>query len=369
MISVILPVYNGEAFIKETIESILNQTEENFELIIVNDGSTDKSEEVIKSFTDRRIRYFLQENKGVAAARNKGLSHCKGDFITFHDADDLSLKNRFEKLLEGFYGEDIVFVHSDMLLINEFNQPVGYWQSNNIHPSELFSFFINVGTPYNNGTIMYRKEKIINNKIPPYVLGEDTAFVMNIAVNYPSYHIPEPIYLYRRHSKNASQNNSYETLVQHIKEFLAQTEPSKFLKEIDWSDEPKERNQLKANLIVGVALSKRGLFPETVKLFDEAIPFITDQKDRDFFEGMKALVEKRFHDAENIFSQYEEKDHIIENYCGEALLHQHKYNEAYIHFLNALKLKADYVTPTQNLKAIGQMIGLNLVDKYRNKYY
>src|SRR5690554_1707962 len=103
MISVILPVYNAGNFLKETIASILGQTEKNIELIIINDGSTDNSEEIILGFDDERIRYVKHdENKGVASAFNEGLKLANGDFITFHGADDVSLPNRFERLLAEF---------------------------------------------------------------------------------------------------------------------------------------------------------------------------------------------------------------------------------------------------------------------------
>ena len=87
-VSIIVPVYNSEKFLSNCIESILAQSYKDFELIIVNDGSTDKSCEVCNSFKDRRIRYFNQANKGVSAARNKGIKESRGDFITFVDSDD-----------------------------------------------------------------------------------------------------------------------------------------------------------------------------------------------------------------------------------------------------------------------------------------
>ena len=86
--SVIIPLYNKENFIKNTIESVLNQNFIDFEVIIVNDGSTDTSEEKVLQFNDSRIRYFSKENKGVSTARNYGISIAKSDYISFIDADD-----------------------------------------------------------------------------------------------------------------------------------------------------------------------------------------------------------------------------------------------------------------------------------------
>lgn len=86
--SVIIPLYNKESFIANTLKSVLNQTFADFEVIIVNDGSTDGSEEQVKQFDDPRIRYYLRENKGVSAARNLGITMANAEYITFIDADD-----------------------------------------------------------------------------------------------------------------------------------------------------------------------------------------------------------------------------------------------------------------------------------------
>jgi len=86
--SVIIPVYNKEKFVAKTLDSVLSQTFTDFEIIIVNDGSTDLSEVKIKESTDSRIRYFFQENQGVSAAKNFGLTKATAGFICFIDADD-----------------------------------------------------------------------------------------------------------------------------------------------------------------------------------------------------------------------------------------------------------------------------------------
>ncbi len=86
--SVIIPLYNKENFIENTIQSILDQTFQDFEIIIVNDGSTDKSEEKLLKFKDNRIHYFSKKNEGASTARNYGIEKANSDFITFLDADD-----------------------------------------------------------------------------------------------------------------------------------------------------------------------------------------------------------------------------------------------------------------------------------------
>lgn len=86
--SVIIPVYNKEKFIEKTLESVLNQTFTDFEIIVINDGSNDNSESIILKHLDKRINYFAKENEGVAVARNFGISKSSGSFICFLDADD-----------------------------------------------------------------------------------------------------------------------------------------------------------------------------------------------------------------------------------------------------------------------------------------
>lgn len=96
-ISVVIPLYNKEKYISRTIRSVLNQTYPNFELVIVDDGSTDRSSEVLKSFRDERIKYFKKVNEGVSAARNFGLKKSAYNFVAFLDADDEWKKNFLEE--------------------------------------------------------------------------------------------------------------------------------------------------------------------------------------------------------------------------------------------------------------------------------
>ena len=88
MISVIVPLYNKEKSIKDTIQTVLSQSYQDFEIVVVNDGSTDRSVQQLKTISDARIRLFEQENTGVSAARNRGIAEAHGEFVAFLDADD-----------------------------------------------------------------------------------------------------------------------------------------------------------------------------------------------------------------------------------------------------------------------------------------
>ena len=114
MFSVVIPLYNKELSVKNTIQSVLDQTFQEFEIVIVNDGSTDDSVTVVESFNDSRIRLIHQKNQGVSAARNRGIEEAKYEWICFLDADDLWKDNHLEEIVKMMksYPDEKVFVTS-----------------------------------------------------------------------------------------------------------------------------------------------------------------------------------------------------------------------------------------------------------------
>ena len=117
LISVVIPAYNAEQFLDETLESVLSQTYENWECIIVNDGSTDNTESVAKKWCekDARFRYFYKENSGASDTRNLGIKKARGEYIAFLDADDLYMPNFLEICLENLVEKDVDLVAPKML--------------------------------------------------------------------------------------------------------------------------------------------------------------------------------------------------------------------------------------------------------------
>lgn len=99
IISVVVPVYNGATTVKETIESVLQQTYQNFEIIVINDGSQDDTLAIVNSIQDHRIKVFSYPNAGLSASRNRGFARACGEFIAFLDADDLWIKDKLEAQL------------------------------------------------------------------------------------------------------------------------------------------------------------------------------------------------------------------------------------------------------------------------------
>lgn len=100
IVSIIIPAYNAEKYIKQTIESAIGQTYKNIEVIVIDDGSKDGAAEIVKSFGDQRIIYIFQENKGQSAARNSGIKIAKGKYISFLDSDDLFLPQKIERQVD-----------------------------------------------------------------------------------------------------------------------------------------------------------------------------------------------------------------------------------------------------------------------------
>ena len=113
-VSVIIPVYNKSSHLKECLDSVINQTYNNLEIIIINDHSTDDSLDIINSYNDKRIKLINHKtNKGSAVTRNDGIKAATGRFITFLDADDYWVLDKIEKQLDFITRNNYVFIYSD----------------------------------------------------------------------------------------------------------------------------------------------------------------------------------------------------------------------------------------------------------------
>lgn len=102
LVSVIMPAFNAERYIADAIRSVLDQSHVELELLVVNDGSSDNTATIVRSFSDQRLRYFEQTNGGVSVARNKGLDECRGAFVCFLDSDDVMPSHAIKARLDVF---------------------------------------------------------------------------------------------------------------------------------------------------------------------------------------------------------------------------------------------------------------------------
>ncbi|MBW4650076.1 MAG: glycosyltransferase [Kastovskya adunca ATA6-11-RM4] len=150
-VSVIVPAYGVEKFIAATVQSILNQTYQNFELLIVDDESPDRSVEICRQFADPRIKIISQKNRGLAGARNTGIRHATGEYLAFLDGDDLWLPEKLEKHVEHLERSPEVGVSfSRSGFIDEYGESLGTYimpKLTGITATDLF-----LGSPIGNGS-------------------------------------------------------------------------------------------------------------------------------------------------------------------------------------------------------------------------
>jgi glycosyltransferase involved in cell wall biosynthesis len=200
-----MPVYNGEKFVDEAIRSILCQSYLNFEFLIINDGSTDKTEDIVLSYQDKRIRYVKNEkNIRLIATLNKGLDLSRGKYIARMDADDISLPNRLEKQVS--FLERNLSVGLLGTWVKTIGQPkeseVRFKQGNEAIRLELL--FHNY---FHHPTVMIRANVLRENKLkyPSVLHAEDYAFWLEIAKYTQLEILPEILVFYRTHEENISK--------------------------------------------------------------------------------------------------------------------------------------------------------------------
>lgn len=211
LVSVVMPAYNAEKYIQESIESVLQQTYKNFELIIINDGSKDHTERIIDSFTDDRIIYINNGiNRGVAYSLNCGLSKANGKYIMRLDSDDIAYPYRMETQVKYF--EE----HSDVYVLGTGMRAFGdgiyeYDMIPACHQEQLkidSLFFCPISHP----SVMFRKELVDKGFIydPEYERIEDYELWVRIMRKYSIRAIPDILVRYRIHEKQVTQEKSDE---------------------------------------------------------------------------------------------------------------------------------------------------------------
>ncbi len=206
LISIIIPVYNAEKFLDETINTVLNQTYKNFELILVNDGSKDKSVGVIKKYNDKRIKLIdNKNNKGAALSRNDGIRKAKGRYICFLDADDLWNKEKLEKQINFIKEKECAFSFTGYEFANENGIPNG---KKVFIPKKLNYKSALKNTTISTITVMIDTKKMDKDLIyMNNVKSEDTATWWNILKNgYEAFGLNEILSFYRRSDGTLSSN-------------------------------------------------------------------------------------------------------------------------------------------------------------------
>ena len=238
IISVIIPTFNRANLIVRSIQSVLNQSYEDFEVIVVDDGSKDRTEELVKSLSDKRINYIrLRENRGAGAARNIGIQKAKGKFIAFQDSDDEWLPKKLEKHMIIFEKEtlNIGVVYSDMDRVLK-DKTIEYHRSPKIVSSRL----INPVTKFYQVCMLGIQSSIIrrecfdrvgyfNENLPSL---EDLELFIRLSMHFDFYHIQEPLVRYyeneglsknmraRYHARKLLLKLYFQELIEDNKTFL-----------------------------------------------------------------------------------------------------------------------------------------------------
>ncbi len=210
LVSIILPVYNGEKHLNEAILSIISQDYENFELIIVNDGSTDKSPEIIDSFakSDSRIkRVDNPHNMGLIKTLNRGLKLCKGEFIARQDADDISLSGRFSKQIDFFNKHpEVGIVGSAMESMDESGNKIEIYRQPETDCEIRFRTLFNC--PFVHTSVMLRKNVILDHNLfydENFKHAEDYELWTRVLKITKAYNFQSPLVKYRVSGTSISQ--------------------------------------------------------------------------------------------------------------------------------------------------------------------
>ena len=207
LLSVVLPVYNGEKYLQEAIDSILAQTYKYFEFIILNDGSTDRTEEIILSYADDRIRYVKNErNLQIVATLNKGIDLVQGEYIVRMDADDISHPERFKKQLsfmESHLDIDVCGSH-----VKPFGQGQGHFWMYPTSP-EALKVELLFCSPLAHPSVIIRKSFFEHNKYSEaYQKAEDYYLWASNKLNHSYANIPEVLLFYRIHDQQTATTHN-----------------------------------------------------------------------------------------------------------------------------------------------------------------
>jgi glycosyltransferase involved in cell wall biosynthesis len=220
-ISVVIPLYNKEKSILRAINSVLNQTEQDFELIVVNDGSTDQSASLVASLSDnKKIRLIHQENAGVSAARNRGIAEANSELIAFLDADDewlpeflmtiLTLKSQFPR--ESVFSS--LYSFQDSTGKTNLPKSVSLFESGYRGILDNFLDIIHIGLPFNSSTVVVAQKALeeIGGFPVGIAYGEDVDTWIRLSLRYKIVYVNKVLAIYHRDAENRACDK-YDHLV------------------------------------------------------------------------------------------------------------------------------------------------------------
>ncbi|MEM7647637.1 MAG: glycosyltransferase family A protein [Cyanobacteria bacterium P01_A01_bin.70] len=211
-VSVVIPAYNAEKTIKETIDSVLAQTFQDFEAIVINDGSTDNTLNILKAYSDDRLKIFSFENSGPQKSRNRGLAEAQGKYISFIDADDMWTADKLElqlKTLESNPDVSVVYSWSDV--VNEesvlLRQGGHLIRRGDVFVDLLLVNFVESGSNFLAETTAVRNVGGFDEAI---VAGQDRDILLSLANKYQIDVVPKTQVFYRKSSSSKSWSSNIQ---------------------------------------------------------------------------------------------------------------------------------------------------------------
>lgn len=213
LVSIIMPSYNTAKYIKNSIESVLSQTYTNWELIIVDDCSTDDTSEIVKTIEDDRIIFFTNtENSGAAFSRNRALKIAKGRWIAFLDSDDLWYPEKLEHQLQFMKKNGYKYSFTDYKIVmgNGVENPYIYTGPKKVTRAKLFQYCY-----YSTITVMYDAQEVGIIQIENLKKNNDYAMWFEVSKKADCYRLPECLSVYCKHEGSISSGSKLKLIKHH----------------------------------------------------------------------------------------------------------------------------------------------------------
>lgn len=347
LVSVIIPIYNQETFLADCIESVIQQTYQNWEIILCDDGSTDSSPEICQAYAlkEARIHYLCQENKGDASARNLGIRHAQGDYFAMLDADDLFHREKIEILVGEFrINSQVDLIYTGLRVIDENGQVIAQFRAHDYPPENvLIEMFIRneIATQ---SVVMGRRECFerfqYNEK---YRHASDYDLMLCFAHCYTFKYIDLLLTDYRRHQQNMTNKLSLQW--QGVVKILSDFGYAHIANLIDQSCFPKEEK----NFLKGFFLYNLMQYSAAVALFKN------ETNPRGLFYLGNCYVQLNC--LEEAISCYQAA--VVSDDCANPACYNNlgvlyakkgKIEQARESFKKSVALKPGYLDATQNLQ-------------------
>lgn len=363
LVSVVMPVYNGRTYLAEAVRSILDQSVDDLELLVVDDGSTDGSAELAEAVGDSRTRVVRAEHGGEGAARNRGLDEARGRWVAWHDSDDVALPNRLQALLQAVEG-GADFAHHDMLLVDTADRPTCYLKSSAVPAHHVLPHLLREGTPFNNPTMLVRRSVLDGVRFDEgLVIGVDTDLVRRFAPRTQGVHVPEPLTLYRRHEGSIGIASQVHDHWPHV-ERLVEDEPLEALVPAAFRS-PAGAQEATARALVGLALFRRGFEVGATQQFDLATrsPLAADAA-----RVVSAAIDLACRDHRAALDRLVPgSGAVADSLRGDALAGLGDAAAAAAAYRSALAVDPSCYDALVGLRAVGEALGTRVVDDPRRR--